>query len=632
VDPGVSGSYQTVDGEYQLSDLKLPDYPRPVEMTGYVVAPDRPSETRPLVLFMHGLHRTCYAGESLTSDWPCKDHMQPVPSHRGYERIQQLLASQGYVTVSIATNGINAQDDTVDAGRDDRGAQARSSLVRAHLGKWADWAAESGRAGAPDVVRKVSVPDMAKVMLVGHSRGGEGVNRAAVDSLSPPPAAVDGYHGAVRWQIRGLALIGPTQYSQNPAPDVPSMAILPSCDGDISDLQGQVQADETRGVSHGLALHSSVVVIGANHNYFNSEWTPGVSQAPSSDDANPNNPSCGSGAPIRITPEQQQTVGATYLAAAAATFVAGDDRVLPLLDGSGVRARSAGSVTVLSHAVGANRTPLVVPGEATEVSGGRLCQADCSSTPHFVPFDVFRPDAGRFGVEMDFTSTGTPVTIQDPGYTSLSAATQVALRIAVASTAPGTAFDVAITDADGRRATLGTATLDALPESGETATHWAQEVRMPLTNATAAGLDLRKIASLEIVPRTVGGSATLIDAWGWRPGLPAPQTGRLPRVDVGEVTVQEGDSGTTTVEVPLNVSSSIHAGKVRVFVHDLTTGKSTSQVVYIANRSTRIGIPITITGNTNPHDSRAYKVGVKAFQRMAVGDAFGTLTVRDDDA
>ena len=62
------------------------------------------------------------------------------------------------------------------------------------------------------------------------------------------------------------------------------MTILPGCDGDVSDLQGQMYVDGTRGVSRGTALHSAVYMVGANHNYFNSEWTPGQAEAPAFDD------------------------------------------------------------------------------------------------------------------------------------------------------------------------------------------------------------------------------------------------------------------------------------------------------------------------------------------------------------
>ena len=339
-----------------------------------------------------------------------------------------MLASQGYVTVSISANGINGQDYLDEDG----GAQARSSLVRAHLARWADWAG-AGRATAPAVVRQAPRAEMSQVFLMGHSRGGEGVNRAAMDSLNPPPAAQDGYHGKVRWNIRGMLLIGPTIFGQNPAPDVPSATILPGCDGDVSDLQGQMFIDATRGVSKGRALHSALYVVGANHNFFNTEWTPGQAVAPAFDDFPEDLPGPGllarharPGSP----PQQEQNVGATYIAAAARLFVRGDDRVRPLLDGTGVRAPSADPARVLSHAIGAARTPAVIPEKSLRVTGGRLCEqveddparvclaipeeSWYSPSPHFLAFGGLPDEPGRYAVAMNWSTPGKTVSLR-PG-------------------------------------------------------------------------------------------------------------------------------------------------------------------------------------------------------------------------
>jgi hypothetical protein len=638
VDPGVPGPYSTISGEYALPDVSLPGLAVPVEMRGFVVAPQGASGQRPLVLFLTGRHATCYQGTSQpTGQWPCPAGWTSIPSHRGYQRAQQLLASQGYVTVSIAANGINAQDGAL-LPPGDGGAQARSSLVRIHLAHWADWAG-TGRPGAPDVVRSAPVTDMTRVLLVGHSRGGEGVNRAAVDSLTPPPAGRDGYTGTVRWQIRGLALLTPSLLAQNPAPDVPSLTVLSDCDGDLWDLQGQQYVDATRGVGGGVALHGAALVIGANHNYFNTEWTPGLSVAPSFDDASMHDPVCRSASPSRLTPDQQQQVGATYVAAAAATFVAGDDQVRPLLDGSGVRAPSADPAVVLSQAVGANRSPFIVPDASTVVSGtgGTLClQVTATTTPtscdaggpHFVPFTPINHEAGRYAVRVRWTALGSPVTIQPPSAVSLANAQSLALRVVVPMGSPGTQFDVAIADSAGRRAVLGTPTLD--PPIRQS---WGQELRMPLTNAVAAGLDLSQITRLEFVPLAgeTWAQMWLLDAWDWRPGLPAPQPVGLPRVDLGELTVQEGDSGTVTYNVPAQVSGS-GSGQVRVFVVDPATNTPTATVVTIPPGSTTITIPIQVTGNTQPGDGRTYRVAAKAVSGASIGDAYGLLTVQDDDA
>ena len=60
---------------------------------------------------------------------------------------------------------------------------------RARDRHWTRTASGAGRGSAPAVVKAAPRADLAKVFLMGHSRGGEGVNRAAMDSLTPPPAA-----------------------------------------------------------------------------------------------------------------------------------------------------------------------------------------------------------------------------------------------------------------------------------------------------------------------------------------------------------------------------------------------------------------------------------------------------------
>lgn len=391
--------------------------------------------------------------------WPCEAGTRPVPSHRGYLRDQKLLASQGYVTVSISANGINGQDDAADDG----GAQARSSLVRLHLARWADWATH--RSAAPAAVRAAPPADMSRVLLVGHSRGGEGVNRAALDSLSRPPADQDGYRGPVRWHIRGTVLIGPTVFGQNPVPDVPSMTVLPGCDGDVSDLQGQIYVDGTRGVSRGAALHSAVYMVGANHNFFNSEWTPGQAEAPADDDFwddDTPDPVCSPGKKARLTATSQQRAGATYIAAAARLFVAGDDRVRPLLDGSDRRAPSAGAARVLTHAVGGKRTPAFLPDTSTAVTGGRVCaQVDTDPgraclppegdavSPHFAMWETPR-EPGRHAVAMRWSKPGGAVRIRPARPVSVAGADSLALRVIVPPNTTGTRLDIALTDAAGR--------------------------------------------------------------------------------------------------------------------------------------------------------------------------------------
>nr|WP_042182523.1 hypothetical protein [Kibdelosporangium sp. MJ126-NF4]CEL15038.1 putative secreted protein [Kibdelosporangium sp. MJ126-NF4]CTQ93366.1 putative secreted protein [Kibdelosporangium sp. MJ126-NF4] len=634
VDPGTPGPFRTAAGEYTLDSIRLPEYPQAVEMQANVVAPVGAPGKRPLALFLHGRHGVCYDPTNPDNGpfvWPCPAGTKSIPSYRGYLQAQQLLASQGYVTVSISANGINAQDgDTID-----QGAQGRSSLVRQHLAKWADWAG-AGHGSAPDVVKNGPVADLSNVLLMGHSRGGEGVNRAAMDSLTPPPGDT-GYPGPVRWNIRGTLLIGPTIFGHDPVPDVPSATILPGCDGDVSDLQGQMYIDATRGVSRGTALHSALYFVGANHNFFNTEWTPGQAEAPAFDDFQSQEPDavCSPGTPTRLTAQQQQTAGATYIAAAARVFLGGDQRVLPLLDGSGVSAPSASPARVLSHAVGGARGSFVVPNQATKTTGqAQLCkivtpdeQNSCSGSergswqPHYVQMWDVNDDPDRFAVKLAGAGSVRP---DKP--VSLVGARNLALRLIVPPNTAGTRFDVTITDTRGRKAKLGSASVDGLPATERTTALWAQEVRLPLPGH---GIDLRQVAELEVTPTAGAGDVVLLDAYGWANGLPDPRPVALPRIDIGGLSVQEGDSGTRTYDVPVTVTGN-GTGAVRLFVYE-DDAKFTTQVFTVKPGQQTLKVPLNVTGNTRWSYDTSRKILAKALQGTVSGRYIGGLMVLNDD-
>jgi hypothetical protein len=115
--------------------------------------------------------------------------------------------------------------------------------------------------------------DLHELVLVGHSRGGEGVERAAIDSNCRDP-----------WQIKGLALIGPTAFGRQVTPGVHTTVLLPFCDGDVTSLEGQQYVDIGRDLTADRALRTSVMAMGTNHNFYNTEWTPGLARAPAWDD------------------------------------------------------------------------------------------------------------------------------------------------------------------------------------------------------------------------------------------------------------------------------------------------------------------------------------------------------------
>ena len=133
--------------------------------------------------------------------------------------------------------------------------------------------------------------------------------------------------------------------------------MLPFCDGDVCDLQGQRFTDTARDLTTGdTSLKSSVLVMGANHNFFNTEWTPGhrrragVGRLGRRRRARVRRAN-----PDRLTAAEQRAVGTAYVAGAVHLFADGDQDVLPLFDGSRARVDSTGDAQVLSHAIGGGR-------------------------------------------------------------------------------------------------------------------------------------------------------------------------------------------------------------------------------------------------------------------------------------
>lgn len=640
VDPAQRGRYEVRESDYRLGRVALPDLPAPVEVLGHVVAPVRARGARPLVLFLHGRHYTCYLPETdhITGDWPCRDGLQAVPSHLGYRYVQRRLASQGYVTVSISANGINAQDYLTEDG----GAAARSLLVRRHLNRWARWA---NVPGGPYGSRWVGRVDLERVLLVGHSRGGEGVDRAAIDR--PRGAA---------WRLSGQVLIGPTAFGRQEAPYLPTVVVLPYCDGDVVDLQGQAYVDIGRDVVDDPALRSSVLVMGANHNYFNTEWTPGISAAPSFDDwYDDADPVCGTTSENRLSAAEQRSVGRGYVAGAARLLLRGDQDLLRLFDGSRVRPASAGDADVRVHAVGGRRSfvrPGRTDGRVVDTRGAKasLCRGRTGErhagycggwrnwvrTPHWLAAWSAPAAPSAPALELSWTSAGGRggLALDEP--VDLSRAKSLDLRVIVKPTAGAVRTDVRLVDADGAAVVLTPrhrGRLVGLPGHGVLGKFWAQTLRAPL--AGAGRIDLDRVVRIELVGRSAAGHVWVLDAAARSPGLPPLPAAGLPRVDLGTRSVLERSSGSErTARLPVDVTGAVvQRARVAVQVTNITTGEQDPpSLLVLEPGQTRASVPVRVDADDRD-DPRVTQYWVTAFprSRAMTGQYVGLLRVRDDD-
>jgi hypothetical protein len=263
--------YQTPDPAYVTGRINISAFanlgfsaPWPfsntnVPLNGHVCVPHGRGPF-PLAVFAHGNHN------------PFEN------STPGYLYLCQLLASHGIIAATIDVNFLNGGN----FGEND----ARAIVHLEHLKEFRTW---NGLAGHP-LHAKV---DFNRVMIVGHSRGGEGVGHASyfnrLAAIQPdifsPVVPLDGSAGVgpYRFALSVVAAIAPTdrQYQPLSGPTVvPDSYFLihGSRDSDVSTFEGYNTYDRAHvvdlanpTVSDGK-LKALLWVYRANHNQFNSAW------------------------------------------------------------------------------------------------------------------------------------------------------------------------------------------------------------------------------------------------------------------------------------------------------------------------------------------------------------------------
>jgi hypothetical protein len=639
-DPGVPGSHAITTSDYSLDPVKLPGIPELSEMVGHVVAPTDATNSSPLVLFLHGRHDYCYRpadGDdpvgipfaTAPNAWKCPGKQLPVPSYLGYDYVQRLLATQGYVTVSISADAINALDYRVADG----GAEARSALIRKQLDQWAQFVGDGDQHA-----------DLDNVILVGHSRGGEGVNRA---SLNLPTGA--GY------SVTGQVLIGPTDFGFQAAPLTPTVTVLPYCDGDVSDLQGQNFTDDGRDLELGLAFHSSILVMGANHNFFNTEWTPGLSAARSFDDwGGPKTKICGADNPSRLSPAQQRKVAKTYIAGAVHLFAEDDQDVLAMFDGSAVAVPSADNADVRSHAIGGGietRRPGPdasigdTDGATIRLCGGisdtrrpAACErgADSQRTPHW-PSAYYSGVPTRRDFEMTWTAPDQTAGIDLADPWDLSGDTHLDLRTIVDPELGRAKLDVQLFDGGGGSAVVTPDNAGVLlPLPGlqySLAKRWGQTLRVPLDDVT--GVDLTDIVTIDLISHTPHGRVWILDLSSASADGIAEPGGETPLISFGTVSQPEGDGpGTATLPIPYHVTGDLPtAATVSVTVIDPTKRRQPPpQELVIPAHTTDGSVDATYQPNTViDHPRRTIIVVGYAIDGIETDNYIGRGTIVDDE-
>ncbi|MCW2876593.1 MAG: secreted protein [Sphaerisporangium sp.] len=659
VDPAAPGPYSVQHEEYDLGDTAITLEGlggRAAEIRAAVYLPKGAHGRRPLVIFLHGRHSACYdptARTTSNTQWPCPAGQRLIPSYQGYSGPADVLASRGYVVVSVSANGVNAADNPFS---EDRGAMARGEVVMRHLDLLAD--ATRG-VGDDKLVRLFNGRlDMSDIGLMGHSRGGEGVVKAALLN-----AARHNPYG-----IKAVLPLAPTDFARATLPGMPMAVILPYCDGDVSNQQGQHFYDDTLyAQADDAAFRSSLMVMGADHNFFNTEWTPGVAQAPASDDwGNKSDPVCGSTAASRLSPAEQYAVGTAYIAGFFRLVQGDEQSLLPLFDGSGGTAPSAGRAVVHTVAQAPARQRLDVATFATMPQSARVSGAataaicasmldrspqsgypSCAATlttsqaPSWTPA-TYAPNVAatpvlRFAWSDATGQMSVPLPKWSRDVTDYDALT---FRAALDEKAGGTA-DLAVSVVDGRgasktvRVSEVSQALTAFPgATSPLPKTWLRTVRIPIGSLTR--LNLRDIREVLVTGTGAAGGAYLADLGFSRVRAGEADLSELPQISLQSLTVPEGNGpGAATMTLKLSERSRV---PVKVNIQSITNGATPvitqlAQEVVIPASATWATFQVPLAGNTTVATAaQSYQVVASVPANAVIGSGFTRLVVTDDDA
>ena len=651
-DPAVDGPYAIerrdvvrswdgVDVGFELPVEDIAEITYPVTETGDVVA-----GRHPVVVLLHGMHASCARTGPLVTPrpWWCSDsEPRPVPSYRGYRYLADTLASQGRIVVSVSANGINAQDIFTDYG-----IFARAKLVRHHLAELK--AADAGRVPVLDDLL-VGHLDLARTVLVGHSRGGDAMVRASqeLEREAEAPATVVG--------VVNLAPIA--SVSAAPA-NTPTVTLLPACDGDVRDLQGQTFVDRGRDLYGDSGfLRSSVWFAGGNHNYLNTEWTPGTSESGTgTDDAEylyADNAASGSCRPRhRITPAQERAVGLAYVAASARWMQDADARMLPFLDGTGdvpPAVLAEGIQTRSASLAGPDRL-IVVPSPLTSIDDSGLDARPCRGSQLSVPDDDRLSHLCGYGrVDPGYdTSWLGPTFFPEPlpdrtavrlawfrqgvGWVGLDAPrdlraiSRLSARVVVDPATRGT-FAMALRDISGATAVVPLRGLPLQPLSRGSLPARLVPQQAWIDPRDAAGIDLARVTDVGLSV-TGSGFAWILDV-SERSGEPAPAAKPLPLVTMPLVQDFRVGPGTSTVDVRVELDAPAPQGAEMVVEvsldPDLRPSAPTRVTVEPGASSAVIPLSVTMPRVTGPSDQYGGAVYVYPVSGANGGSNVGYLQV-----
>jgi hypothetical protein len=507
-DPSDFGPLDVSLSVYRIDARLVPGVPYPVDIWANLWFPaNLPGGPYPLVIFLHGNHGVCrrpgtQVDVGVINPPACPAGFEQTPNHAGYDYVASRLASHGYIVASINANAVNVRAN---------GNSERGRLLQEHLRYWRLW---NSAAGAYPFGRQFSGKvNLDNIGLFGHSRGGEGV-RAAYNFNRQERAP---------FGLKAILELGPVDFGRNnnaafPNPrfdvdNVPFSVLLPACDGDVLDNQGMRPYDRARILpeAQNPSPKSQIYIIGANHNFSNSEWTPEDPGFRCID------------LPIITQRAVQENISAVYIMGFFRHYVGGENFkglftgdlnppasvTLPIQTAyteSPERILTIANFTGTGEAIGANTAGGAVASTNAIVS--RCAGASCSTPPpndwvHDADVSAARiawPESSASGAatpsfRIDVAADSAPRDVSRFGMLSFRAAVKFDSRNSIVD---GSRFSVILRDSAGNTRAVRTQDYTPLPYPLGYFYRRAvlKTVRIPL--ADFRGVDLTKVTQIEL--------------------------------------------------------------------------------------------------------------------------------------
>lgn len=443
--------------------------------------------------------------------------------------------------------------------------------------------------------------------------------------------------------------------------------------------------DDSRYAFDDDALRSGVWMMGANHNFYNTVWTPGVYAYSVSDDwgANSTDAVCGprSTTNIRMSAAEQYDAGTAYMAGWFRLTMGGEKQFLPMFDGSGevpevldgadirsvstapssarttiatfektsslVRVQGAATATVCASAAGRTTTQTLPACPSTSIG--------TSALPHWTPASNGGNVPATPVTKFSWTGLGTSATPSEVRVSVPASARnasdmeRLSVKMAADDTvASSTALSISVVDGSGETFTAPVADLNPLATTRLPASTSAllkkivlQQVDLPVATLADAGLNVRDIREVRFgalagPDELTAGGVFLSDLAFEKSALGTLGSKNMPTINVDAPVVDEGNApGTADIAVYLDREASV---RVTGYVSTLgsATGRAgiTMEKVTFAPGETCKVVTAPILGDkaASTAASTTVKTSVINTSGAVMGkNALDWLEVREDD-